>query len=79
MSYRTIVIQMEIIKEFGLARHHGVINLTTVKKITLPELKFPPFLNIIMMLRRRMNLQRMKWWMQLRRKSKDRSQPMGRR
>ena len=68
MSSRTIVIQMEVIKEFGLAMHRRVLNITMVKAITLPDLNFPPFLKIIILLRRRMQLQRMKWWLQFRRK-----------
>ena len=54
MSSRTIVIQMEIRKEFGLARHRGVLNITMVKVIPLPELNFRPFLKIMMMLRIKM-------------------------
>ena len=54
MISSTIVIKMEITKEFGLSRHRGVLNLTTVKAITLPELKFPPFLKSMMLLSRRM-------------------------
>ena len=64
MSSRTIVIKMEITKEFGLARHLGVLNLTTVKEITLQELKLPPLSNSMMLLRRRMQPQIMKWWLQ---------------
>ena len=63
MSSRTIVIQMEITNKFGLARHGGVLNITMVKAITLPELKFPPFLKRTMLLRRRIQLQIMKWWL----------------
>ena len=64
MSCRTIVIQMKITKEFGLARHRGVINIAMVKAITVPDLKFPPSLKITILLRRRMKPQRMKWWLQ---------------
>ena len=60
MRFRTIVVQMEITKEFVLARHRGVLNLTMAKEITLPDLKFPPFLKSMMMLRRSMQIQRMK-------------------
>ena len=63
MSSRTIVIQMEITKEFDLERHQGVLNKTMVKAITLLELKFSPFLKRMMLLRRIIHHQRMKWWL----------------
>ena len=64
MSSRTIIIQMEITKEFRLARHRGVLDLALVKAITLPELRFTPYLKRMILLIRRMQLQRMKWWLQ---------------
>ena len=70
MISRTIVIKMEITKEFDLTRHRGVLNLT------LPKLNFHPFLKSMGMSRRKINLQRMKWWLQLRSNSKGGSQPM---
>ena len=57
------MIQMEITKEFGMSRHHGVLNIAMVKVITLPELKFPPYLNSMIMLRRIIQLQKIKWWL----------------
>ena len=63
MSSRAIVIKMGITKEFGLEKHRGVLNLTMARAITLPELKFPLLLKSMMLLRRRMKLQRMKWWL----------------
>ena len=63
MSSRTIVIQMEITKEFGLERHWRVLNLAMVKSVTLTEIKFTTSFNILIMLRRIMQLQRMKWWL----------------
>ena len=64
MSSRTIIIQMEITKEFSLERHRGVLDLALVKAITLPELRFTSYLKIMILLIRRMQLQRMKWWLQ---------------
>ena len=37
-----------------------MLNITMVKAITLPELKFPPFLKIMVILSRIMQLQIMK-------------------
>ena len=78
MRSRTIVIQMEITKRFGLARHRGVLNLTMVKAINLLDPKFHLLLKSMMLLSIRMQLQIIKWWLQLRRNSKGGSQPMGR-
>ena len=61
MISMTVVIQMEITKEFDLARHRGGQNVAMVKAITFPELKFPKSLKSMMMLGRILQLQRMKW------------------
>ena len=64
MSSRTIVDQMEITKEFGMARQRGLLNKATAKAITLTDLKLPPSLKSMMLLRRRMQIQIMIWCLQ---------------